>query len=72
MKTVREGYPPVYRPRSVLFGELLETDSGPIQVVFLGGHDGQGYIALYTFERQTNGSWLIAGCLLRKNPGTAI
>lgn len=72
MKTVREGYPPVYRPRSVLFGQLLETDSGPIQIVFLGGQDGHAYVALYTFERQTDGSWLIAGCLLRKNPGTAI
>lgn len=72
MKTVREGYPPVYRPRSVLFGELVETPSGPIQVVYLGGHDGHSYVALYTFERQNNGSWLIAGCLLRKNPGTAI
>lgn len=72
MKTVREGYPPVYRPRSVLFGQLVETDSGPIQVVYLGGEDGHAYMALYTFERQTDGSWLIAGCLLRKNPGTAI
>ncbi len=72
MRTVREGYPPVYRPRSVLFGQLVETDSGPIQVVYLGGEDGHAYMALYTFERQTDGSWLIAGCLLRKNPGTAI
>jgi hypothetical protein len=72
MKTVREGYPPVYRPRSVLFGQLLETDSGPIQVVFLGGQDGLAYVALYTFERQIDGSWLIAGCLLKKNTGTKI
>jgi hypothetical protein len=72
MKTVRESYPPVYRPRSVLFGQLVETPSGPIQVVYLGGHDGYAYVALYTFEKQDNGSWLIAGCLLSKNPGTAI
>ena len=72
MRTVREGYPPVYRPRSVLFGQLVQTDSGPIQVVYLGGQDGHAYVALYTFERQTDGSWLIAGCLLRKNSGTAI
>ena len=72
MRMVRESYPPVYRPRSVVFGQLMETRSGPIQIVYLGGHDGNAYMALYTFERQSDGSWLIAGCLLTKNPGQAI
>jgi hypothetical protein len=72
MKTIRETYPPLYRPRTVLFAELVETNSGPIQILFVGGQDGLSYIAFYTFERQSDGSWLIAGCLLRKNPVAGI
>src|SRR5262245_54083049 len=51
MRMVRDSYPPVYRPRSVVFGQLVDTPSGPIQVVYLGGQDGVGYVALYTFEK---------------------
>ena len=72
MRMVRDSYPPVYRPRSVVFGQLVDTASGPIQVVYLGGQDGVGYVALYTFEKLTDGSWRIAGCLLAKNPGDPI
>src|SRR3990172_3233668 len=29
MRMVRESYPPVYRPRSIVFGQLMETPSRP-------------------------------------------
>jgi hypothetical protein len=72
MKMVRDTYPPVYRPRSVVFGDIVDTSQGPIQVVYLGGPDGLGYIAYYSFEKQPDGRWLISGCLLQKNPASAI
>ena len=72
MKMVRDAYAAVYRPRSVVFGQIVKTESGPIQVVYLGGPDGVGYIAFYSFEQQPDGTWRIAGCLLQKNPGDPI
>jgi hypothetical protein len=62
MAMVRNGYQPVYRPRSVTFGELMATPSGPVQKVYLTGPDGKGYVAVYDMQRQADGTWKINGC----------
>jgi hypothetical protein len=61
---VRQGYPQVYRPKSVEFRELAATQYGPTQRVFVVGPDGHSYMAYYTMERQADGTWRISGCHL--------
>lgn len=63
MAMVRTGYPPVYRPRSVDFTDLVEEDGRLVQKVELIGPDGRPALALYTMVRGPNG-WLIDGCML--------
>ena len=70
MEMVRTGYQPVYRPRSVTFGELVETPQGPEQRVFLTGPDGRSWVAIYTLERQPDGTWKISGCRLVRDDGS--
>lgn len=64
MDMVRGQYQPVYRPRSVTFGPLVDGPSGPEQKVFLVGPDGKSWVALYTLQRQPDGTWKINGCVL--------
>jgi hypothetical protein len=69
MAMVRAGYQPVYRPREVAFGDVRVDDGGRIvQRVLLVGPDGVPVVALYTMERQPDGSWRIAGCTLTRSP----
>lgn len=67
MAMVRQGYPPVYRPRSVDFGELITTEGRIVQKVLFIGPDGVPVIAEYFMERQPDGSWRIDGCRLDRN-----
>ena len=67
MAMVRQGYPPVYRPRGVEFGPLASEDGRIVQHVELVGPDGSGALALYTMERESDGTWRIDGCALTKS-----
>jgi len=69
---VRQAYPPVYRPSSIAYGEVIGTPSGPMAKVFLTAADGTNWIALYSFERQADGSWKISGCRLLKDTAPTI
>jgi hypothetical protein len=69
MQMVRQGYPQVYRPRSHQFQELLEKSGHLEQSVDIVDGDGTFWTALYTLERQPDGSWKITGCFLLKKPG---
>jgi len=72
MAMVQYGYQPVYRPRAVTFGPLLNIDGRTVQEVAVIGPDGTPRLALYTMEQQPDGSWRIAGCMLtdKPNPGS--
>src|SRR5262245_63364968 len=59
MTMVRRGYPEVYRPRSVAFGELMRVDDTLLQLVDVVGPDGLPVLAVYEMERQPDGSWQI-------------
>lgn len=61
---VKQGYPPVYRPRSVDFRELVTTEGRIVQKVLFVGPDGVPVIAEYFMERQPDGTWRIDGCRL--------
>lgn len=70
MQMVRQGYKPVYRPQSFRFGEAGVDPLGrPAQRVTIVGPDGKTYEALYSMERQPDGSWRIDGCTLLESPG---
>ena len=73
MEMVRAGFQPVYRPRAVAFetpirvpapgGEASgENFAQPVRVT---GPDGRPVLAMYHMERQPDGSWRIAGVVLR-------
>ena len=69
MGMVRQSYPPVYRPQSYNFGKAGFSASGrPIQRVTIVGSDGRTYEAIYTMERQPDGTWQINGCALVRSP----
>jgi hypothetical protein len=68
MTMVRQGYPPVHRPKARAFEALRDTPNGPEQDVRLTDAAGEQWIAIYTMEQQPDGSWKIAGCRLVKAP----
>ncbi|WP_181706855.1 DUF4864 domain-containing protein [Chthonobacter rhizosphaerae] len=68
MSMVRSAYRPVYRPKSVAFGQLRDRNGAFIQEVFLVDPDGVEWTALYALQQQADGTWRIAGCQLTKEP----
>lgn len=64
---VKQAYPPIYRPKTIAYGEITDSPVGLVQKVFLTGPDGQNWVALYRFEKQPDGTWKIAGCSLIKD-----
>jgi hypothetical protein len=66
MTMVRQGYPQVYRPRSVDFRELVTTEGRIVQKVLFVGPDGVPVVADYIMQRQPDGSWRIDGCSLER------
>jgi hypothetical protein len=67
MRMVQEGYRPVYRPRSVSFGEARRLGESVVQQVDVIGPDGVGAHAFYTMEHERDGSWRIGGCTLTRS-----
>lgn len=66
MAIVRQGYAPLYKPRSFEFGETKTTAEGLSQLVFIIDADGAAWEALYLIEKQPDGSLKINGCTLKK------
>jgi hypothetical protein len=66
MTMVRQGYAPVYRHRSFEFGEARVEGDAIAQRVRIIDANGEGWEALYTLERQPDGSLKITGCSLLK------
>ncbi|MEM9090161.1 MAG: DUF4864 domain-containing protein [Cyanobacteria bacterium P01_F01_bin.53] len=64
VRMVEEAYPPVHRPRSVVFESLLTIEGLPAQQVMLMDRNGDLIRATYTMQRQQSGLWKIAGCYL--------
>jgi uncharacterized protein DUF4864 len=64
MDMVRAGYQPVYRPRETEFRELVAGPEGLVQKVLFVGPDGRQVLAMYSMEREDDGSWRISGCVL--------
>ena len=69
---VRQGYRPVYRPRSIAFDALTRIEGTLVQPVRVIGPDGEPVTALYIMERQSDGNWKIGGCVLTRAPGRGV
>lgn len=72
MDMVREQYAPVYRHRSVDFGAFSQSGDEASLEATLVDNDNVVWTALYSFQRQENGDWLISGCVLVKSEASAI
>lgn len=73
MTMVKRGYRPVYRNSEHRFTSAEPDGLGrPSVRVQLTAEDGKRWEALYTMEKQTDGSWKIAGCILLQIPGTDV
>ena len=66
MDMVRSGYAPVYRHKSFEFGRSAMDDGKVTQIVHIVDADGVPWEALYTLERQSDGTLKISGCTLLK------
>jgi hypothetical protein len=66
MYMVQNNYPPVYRHKSFEFGEARVEDGQVAQRVHIVDANGEAWEALYTLERQADGSLKIIGCVLLK------
>lgn len=66
LSMVRKSYPPVYRHNSFEFGEAKAADGKVAQIVHIVDAEGVSWDALYTLERQADGSIKISGCVLSK------
>lgn len=71
MSMVRDGYRPVYRPRSYAFGPERDAESGPELSLRVQDEAGADWDAVYSFEKDSGGVWHISGCRLVKAPGEA-
>jgi hypothetical protein len=69
---VKTGYMPVYRPREVRFGHLIEDRQEPVQPVLLVGPRLEVVTAYYIMQKQADGAWRINGCVLRDSPDQAL
>jgi hypothetical protein len=69
---VKTGYMPVYRPREVRFGDLIERQPEPVQTVLLVGPDLKVVTAYYVMQKQAYGAWRIDGCVLRDSAEKAL
>jgi hypothetical protein len=69
MRMVRSAYQAVYRPRSTEFLEVLVTDKQVVQPLQVVAPDASVLVAYYLMERQPDGMWRIAGCVLGQPQG---
>jgi hypothetical protein len=73
MTMVKKGYPPVYRNTERVYGKSFEDGLGrPAMRVVLTGADGKRYEAIYSMEKQADGSWKIAGCVVLVIPAQEV
>ena len=63
---VQNSYAPIYRHKSFEFGEARVEGGNIAQRVHIVDADGDAWVALYTLEKQPDGSLKITGCSLLK------
>jgi hypothetical protein len=69
---VRDRYAPVYRHRSVEFGDFAESGDDASLTATIVDANNVVWTALYSLRREANGDWLISGCVLVQSEASAI
>ncbi|MGI0493447.1 DUF4864 domain-containing protein [Alkalinema pantanalense CENA528] len=64
MNMVRQSYEPAYRPRSVIFEDVVVVQGNFTQPVLLLSPQGVPVRALYLMEHLADGRWVVNGCYL--------
>lgn len=72
MDMVRIAYPVVYRPLDLRFQVPFMQGTEIWQTVEMRDAAGTDWTALYTLLRQTDGTWRISGCVLRRGLAQAV
>ncbi len=72
MEMVQRSYRPVYKPRRFAFGPARDGTVGFEQALEIQDGEGVDWDAVYSLERQPDGSWRISGCRLVKRPGDSV
>ena len=68
---VRSRYAVVIAPASVVFLKPERANGVTLQPVQMSDERGQLWLALYSMQRDANGSWRINGCVLRRLQGSS-
>ena len=68
---VRRGYAPLYEPETFIFSRSREEDGRIFQEVLVTDKNGKQWQAIYTLEKQADGSWKIAGVAMEPFKGAS-
>ena len=69
---VESSYRPLYRPRSVMFEDIVRVEGKVAQQVVVMGPGGGLFNAVYLMQLQSDYSWRIDGCFLTPIQGRSI
>ncbi len=69
---VKSKYGPIYRHRSVDFGQSARRGDEIGIVVTIVGQDNEVWSAVFVLAKQKDGAWRTSGCLLAKAPETSV
>ena len=69
MAMVKNSYPVVYRPASVVFLKAESSGDEVVQKVQMLDASGTSILAVYSLQRQKNKTWRISGCAVVENKG---
>ena len=69
---VTKGYGALYDPESYVFGRSIENAGQIHQEVLVTDRAGKTWQAVYTLQRQADGSWKITGVKLNPHKGTSV
>jgi hypothetical protein len=69
---VRKSYAPVYRHRSVEFGDFVDDGEKAQQAITLVDEDNEVWTAIYMLGRQPDGTWKTTGCILTKSQQSSL
>jgi hypothetical protein len=73
MAMVKQGYQPVYRNTNRIYSDVFPDRLGrPAMRVVLTGQNGKRYEALYAMEKQADGTWKIASCMVLEIPAQEV
>ena len=67
MAMVKNSYPVVYRPASVVFLKAEGSGDEVVQKVQMLDASGTPYLAVYSLQRQKDKTWRISGCAVVEN-----